>query len=84
MFAVRICVMTCSLVFRRKWVIEINQVWKQLARRMDEDVKTNPDRHSSIYLPNGFFIAGGRFTELYYWDSFWIIRGGHFYENNIL
>lgn len=42
---------------------------------MDEDVKVNPDRHSSIYLPNGFFIAGGRFTELYYWDSYWIIRG---------
>ncbi|XP_060878731.1 trehalase-like [Metopolophium dirhodum] len=57
------------------WILQLNQIWKRLARRVDEDVKINPDRHSSIYLPNGFFIAGGRFTELYYWDSYWIIRG---------
>ncbi|VVC44697.1 Hypothetical protein CINCED_3A004273 [Cinara cedri] len=57
------------------WILQLNQIWKGLARKVDEDVKINPDRHSSIYLPNGFFIAGGRFTELYYWDSYWIIRG---------
>ncbi|XP_050422489.1 trehalase-like [Adelges cooleyi] len=57
------------------WILQLNQIWKRLARRVDEDVKNNPDRHSSIYLPNGFFIAGGRFTEMYYWDSYWIIRG---------
>jgi alpha,alpha-trehalase len=26
-------------------------------------------------VPNPFVIAGGRFKEFYYWDSYWIIRG---------
>lgn len=63
------------VLFWRHWIIQLNQIWKLLARKVDEDVKINPDRYSSIYLPNGFFIAGGRFTEMYYWDSYWIIRG---------
>jgi len=70
-------------LFLRIWILQLNQIWKRLARRVDEDVKINPDRHSSIYLPNGFFIAGGRFTELYYWDSYWIIRGKKTSTNQI-
>lgn len=26
-------------------------------------------------MPNPFVIAGGRFLEFYYWDSFWIVKG---------
>lgn len=26
-------------------------------------------------MPNPFVIAGGRFMETYYWDSYWIVRG---------
>lgn len=26
-------------------------------------------------MENPFIIAGGRFLEFYYWDSYWIIRG---------
>lgn len=30
---------------------------------------------SIIYVKNPFIVAGGRFSEFYYWDSYWIIRG---------
>lgn len=26
-------------------------------------------------VPNGFCIPGGRFRELYYWDTYWIVNG---------
>lgn len=38
-------------------------------------LQEHPELTSIIYVPNPFIIAGGRFLEFYYWDSFWIIRG---------
>ena len=32
-------------------------------------------RYSLLYLPNPVIVPGGRFREVYYWDSYWIIRG---------
>ncbi|XP_025414011.1 trehalase-like isoform X2 [Sipha flava] len=31
--------------------------------------------YSTIWVPNGFIMPGGRFGELYYWDTYWIIKG---------
>uniref|UniRef100_A0A8D8LCN1 Trehalase n=1 Tax=Cacopsylla melanoneura TaxID=428564 RepID=A0A8D8LCN1_9HEMI len=59
----------------RKWLLLLNQIWKQLGKKMNIDVLVNADRHSLIYVENGFFIPGGRFLELYYWDTYWIVRG---------
>lgn len=59
----------------KSWAAGLNQVWKTLARKVKEDVKINPDRYSLIYVPNGFVIPGGRFRELYYWDTYWIVNG---------
>ena len=28
-----------------------------------------------MFLPNPVVVPGGRFREIYYWDSFWIIKG---------
>lgn len=30
---------------------------------------------SFLQVPNGFCIPGGRFRELYYWDTYWIVNG---------
>lgn len=38
-------------------------------------LQDHPELTSIIYVPNPFIIAGGRFREFYYWDSFWIIKG---------
>ncbi|XP_050422492.1 trehalase-like isoform X1 [Adelges cooleyi] len=59
----------------RQLAVDVNQIWKLLARKIPDDVRESPKRHSHIYVPNGFFVAGGRFSELYYWDTYWIIRG---------
>ncbi|KAJ8664616.1 hypothetical protein QAD02_006278 [Eretmocerus hayati] len=59
----------------REWVLTLNELWKGLARRIDPDVKRHPEKHSLIYVDNTFIIPGGRFTEFYYWDTFWVIKG---------
>ncbi|CAG9584378.1 unnamed protein product [Danaus chrysippus] len=50
-------------------------LWAKLGRKVQSDVMLNPDQYSFLYVPNGFIVPGGRFKELYYWDSFWTIRG---------
>ena len=35
----------------------------------------DPDEHSLLVLPNPAVVAGDRFREVYYWDSFFIIQG---------
>lgn len=59
----------------KKWALGLNHVWKTLARKVKDDVKTHPDKYSLIWVPNGFIIPGGRFRELYYWDTYWIVNG---------
>jgi len=59
----------------KQWALGLNQVWKTLARKVKDDVRIHPDQYSLIWVPNGFFIPGGRFRELYYWDTYWIVNG---------
>lgn len=91
----------------QKFALNLNQIWKELGQKVKDEVRLNPDRHTILYMPNGFikvrliafyalrkecrfpilFIylgtfffvfspqAGGRFREMYYWDSYWIVRG---------
>lgn len=57
------------------WAMSINKLWYSLARKVKDDVKTHPDMYSLIWVPNGFIIPGERFGELYYWDTYWIVKG---------
>lgn len=50
-------------------------IWPKLGRKVNETVSKYPDRHSLIPLPNGFIVPGGRFKEIYYWDSYFVIKG---------
>nr|XP_028564710.1 trehalase [Podarcis muralis] len=59
----------------QSWARDLNAIWRQLGRQMKPEVKTSPDRHSLIYVPNPLIVPGGRFIEYYYWDSFWVIEG---------
>ncbi|KAI5698863.1 hypothetical protein M8J76_012715 [Diaphorina citri] len=59
----------------RQFALDLNQIWKELGRIVKQDVRDNPQLYSLIYTPNGFFIPGGRFRELYYWDTYWIVQG---------
>lgn len=53
----------------------INDIWPLLARKVKAEVFEKPDQYSLVPLTHGFIIPGGRFKEIYYWDSYWIIEG---------
>lgn len=57
----------------RDMITAIEETWHILYK------KTIPDKFSKnssiIMLKNSFTIPGGRFRELYYWDSYWIFDG---------
>ncbi|XP_055348056.1 trehalase-like [Paramacrobiotus metropolitanus] len=59
----------------RVFAHRVHNKWKELGRMVNKDVILHPDRHTLIALPFPFIVPGGRFRELYYWDSFWIIQG---------
>lgn len=59
----------------RKWALGLNNIWKQLGRKMKDDVKNNTEHYSIIWIPNPVIVPGGRFREFYYWDSYWIVQG---------
>ena len=53
----------------------LHERWKDLGRKIHENVNNEPDKFSLIYLENPFVVPGGRFRECYYWDSYWTILG---------
>lgn len=59
----------------KQWGLDLNAIWKDLGRKMIDDVYKNPHYYSIIPIPNPVIVPGGRFREFYYWDSYWIIRG---------
>ncbi|KAK9500278.1 hypothetical protein O3M35_001566 [Rhynocoris fuscipes] len=57
----------------QKFALDLNDIWKILGRKVLNI--SNPERDSVVFLPNGFIAPGGRFNEMYYWDTFWVIKG---------
>ncbi|MFB6082326.1 MAG: trehalase family glycosidase [Halanaeroarchaeum sp.] len=50
----------------------IETVWSSLTRRFDADP---PEDGTLFALPNRHVVPGGRFREMYYWDSYFIAEG---------
>nr|XP_010919275.1 probable trehalase [Elaeis guineensis] len=59
----------------RAWALEVHSLWKKLTRRVSDEVKRRPERHTLLPLPGPVVVPGSRFREVYYWDSYWTIRG---------
>uniref|UniRef100_A0A914Y909 Trehalase n=1 Tax=Panagrolaimus superbus TaxID=310955 RepID=A0A914Y909_9BILA len=59
----------------RKWALKVNEIWKKLCKQVHPKVFEHPERYSIIPLKYKFIAPGGRFRELFYWDSYWIIKG---------
>ena len=64
----------------RRWALHLHRIWRDLCRRVKEDVRIHQERYSLLYVPHSFIIPGGRFREFYYWDTFWILKGLLFSE----
>ncbi|CAK9233574.1 unnamed protein product [Sphagnum troendelagicum] len=59
----------------RRWALKIHSLWLLLARRVADCVKEKPNQHTLLPLQHPVIVPGERFREVYYWDSYWIIRG---------
>ena len=49
----------------------IDSLWPYLTRQPDQ----HPPRGSLLQLPHPYVVPGGRFVELYYWDSYFTMLG---------
>jgi alpha,alpha-trehalase len=53
-------------------VMHIKNLWGVLRREADV---SNPSGSSLLPLPNPYIVPGGRFREIYYWDSYFTMLG---------
>jgi alpha,alpha-trehalase len=58
----------------RAWALEVHALWRDLARRVAPAVVARPDGHTLLPLPGRVVVPGSRFREVYYWDSYWVVR----------
>ncbi len=54
----------------------INQLWDRLTRPADKAVANGPSHGDSrVPLPHPYVVPGGRFREIFYWDSYFTMLG---------
>ena len=53
----------------RQLCLDLNRLWRQLGRRAGRGAGT------LLPLPRPVMVPGGRFREVYYWDSYWTVLG---------
>ncbi|KAH9774996.1 Trehalase [Citrus sinensis] len=58
----------------RAWALEVHALWKNLSRRVSGSVLDRLEFHTLLLLPGPIVIPSSRFREVYYWDSYWVIR----------
>jgi len=54
--------------------LSLHSKWKSLIRSFNHTGLCD-GCYSSLHVPHPFVVAGGRFTEFYYWDSYWALQG---------
>lgn len=62
------------------WVKQVNEYWTLLIRRTNQSAVCNTTGDNtcvSSLIPLNYTIVvpGGRYREVYYWDSYWILEG---------
>ncbi|GAB1310041.1 Trehalase [Madurella fahalii] len=59
----------------REFVEKVIDIWPELTRRYAGPGNCSECANSFIPVNRTFVVAGGRFREPYYWDSYWILEG---------
>jgi alpha,alpha-trehalase len=59
----------------KKFSLAINEIWKDLYKRLDLSKLVEGAVSSHLPIKNAFMVPGGRFLEMYYWDNYWILEG---------
>lgn len=58
----------------RKWALQIHELWLELTRKVSPSVAMEPNKHTLLPLNYSVVVPGARFEEVYYWDSYWVIK----------
>ncbi|KAK9759682.1 hypothetical protein K7432_017059, partial [Basidiobolus ranarum] len=59
----------------RGWGQVVHSYWKKLTRRVDESFLCEGCVTSLLDIKRPFVIPGGRFREIYYWDTYFVVEG---------
>jgi alpha,alpha-trehalase len=59
----------------REFIEQVIEIWPELTREYVGSANCTGCVSSFIPLNRTFVVAGGRFREPYYWDSYWILLG---------
>lgn len=59
----------------REFTGAVIDLWPDLTRSVNESAVCAECEKSLLSVKRPFVIAGGRFREPYYWDSYWILHG---------
>mmetsp|Transcript_88547 Transcript_88547/g.154742 ORF Transcript_88547/g.154742 Transcript_88547/m.154742 type:complete len:578 (+) Transcript_88547:84-1817(+) len=59
----------------RNWALEINKLWPVLGRKTKDIVTKFPQRTTLLPRTFAMMVPGGRFREMYYWDTYWVLKG---------
>lgn len=59
----------------REFTEAVIDIWPELTRRYAGPGNCSECANSFIPVNRTFVVAGGRFREPYYWDSYWIVEG---------
>lgn len=59
----------------RSFIRQVMDIWPDLTRSYAGGGNCSECVSSFIPLNRTFVVAGGRFREPYYWDSYWILQG---------
>lgn len=59
----------------KEFVGKVIDIWPDLTRRYAGPSNCTECANSFIPVNRTFVVAGGRFREPYYWDSYWIVEG---------
>ncbi|KAK4231814.1 glycoside hydrolase [Podospora fimiseda] len=59
----------------KEFTRKVIDIWPELTRRYAGPGNCSECANSFIPINRTFVVAGGRFREPYYWDSYWIIEG---------
>ena len=59
----------------REFVDAVIDIWPDLTRKYAGPSNCSSCANSFIPVNRTFVVAGGRFREPYYWDSYWILEG---------
>ncbi len=70
-FALPVALTQPPMVKTKSLEEHLNNLWPILTRKADV-----PEKYSSLLpLPNPYIVPGGRFREIYYWDSYFTMQG---------